>query len=62
MGKTKAMVDKLSGTEESSRTVGDALSKLGESVAAEEITTDKLTIGETELDETKLIALLALLN
>lgn len=63
MGKIKESIDKLSGTETSSRTAGEAIIKLGEGSVANEITvTDKITIGETELDEEKLTALLALLN
>jgi hypothetical protein len=63
MGKIKENIDKLSGTATSSRTAGDAIAKLGEGSVAKEIAvTDKITIGETELDEEKLTALLALLN
>lgn len=63
MGKIKSAIDKLSGTETSSRTAGDAIAKLGEGSVAETISvTDKIVIGETELDEEKLTALLALLN
>lgn len=63
MGKIKENIDKFSGTETSSRTAGDAIGKLGESSVAKTISvTDKITIGETELDEEKLTALLALLN
>lgn len=63
MGKIKSAIDKLSGTETSSRTAGDAIIKLGEGSVAETISvTDKIVIGETELDEEKLTALLALLN
>lgn len=63
MGKIKENIDKLSGTETSSRTAGDAIAKLGEGSVAETISvTDKIVIGETELDEEKLTALLALLN
>lgn len=63
MGKIKENIDKFSGTENSSRTAGDAISKLGEGSVAKTISvTDKITIGETELDEEKLTALLALLN
>lgn len=63
MGKIKESIDKLSGTATSSRTAGDAIVKLCEGSVANEITvTDKITIGETELDEETLTALLALLN
>lgn len=63
MGKIKANIDKLSGTETSSRTAGDAIAKLGEGSVAKEIAVaDKITIGKTELDEETLTALLALLN
>lgn len=63
MGKIKENVDKFSGTETSSRTAGYAISKLGEGSVTKTISvTDKITIGETELDEEKLTALLALLN
>lgn len=63
MGKSKENIDKLSGTKTSSRSIGDAIAKLGEGSVAKEIAvTDKITIGETELDEEKLTSLLALLN
>lgn len=63
MGKIKESIDKLSGTETSSRTAGEAINKLGEGSVAEKISiTDKIIIGETELDEEKLTALLALLD
>jgi len=63
MGKIKKNIDKLSGTSASSRTAGDAITKLGEGSVAKAITvTDKITVGETELDEETLTALLALLN
>lgn len=63
MGKIKESIDKLSGTETSSRTAGEAINKLGEGSVAETISiTDKIIIGETELDEEKLTALLALLD
>ena len=61
MGKIKSAIDKLSGTESSSRTAGAAIEKLG-NIEADAITTDKITIGSTELDEEKLTALLALLD
>lgn len=63
MGKIKENIDKLSGAETSSRTAGEAINKLGEGSVAEKISiTDKIIIGETELDEEKLAALLALLD
>ena len=63
MGKIKENIDKLSGAATSSRTAGDAIAKLGEGSVAETISvTDKIVIGETELDEEKLTALLALLD
>lgn len=63
MGKIKENIDKLSGTDTNSRTAGDAIAKLGEGSVAETISvTDKIVIGETELDEEKLTALLALLD
>ena len=71
MGKIKQEIDKLSGTYASSRTAGDALSKLtnitAENVEADEATVGALeattiTIGESTLDATKLAALLALLD
>lgn len=63
MGKSKENIDKLSGTSTSSRSIGDAIAKLGEGSVAKVISvTDKITIGETELDEENLTALLALLD
>lgn len=63
MGKIKSAIDKVSGTETSSRTAGDAILKMSGTMAADEVTVDtKITIGETALTEEQLIALLALLN
>lgn len=63
MGKIKAAIDKVSGTESSSRTAGDAILKMAGTMEADEVTVDtKITIGETALTEEQLIALLALLN
>ena len=62
MGAVKEALDTLSGTESSSRSAAEAIRKL-ENISASDITvSNTLTIGETELDEEKLTALLALLN
>ena len=63
MGKIKSAIDKVSGTETSSRTAGDAILKMAGTMEADEVTVGtKITIGETALTEEQLIALLALLN
>lgn len=62
MGAVKEALDTLSGTETSSRSAAEAIRKL-ENISAADITvSNTLTIGETELNEEKLTALLALLN
>lgn len=61
MGKIKSAIDKFSGTESASRTAGEAIEKL-DSVSVTNLNATTVTVGETELDEEKLTALLALLN
>lgn len=62
MGAAKEALDTLSGTEKSSRSVAEAIRKLENISVADVTVSNTLTIGETELDEEKLTALLALLN
>lgn len=62
MGAVKEALDTLSGTEKSSRSAAEAIRKLENISAADVTVSNTLTIGETELDEEKLTALLALLN
>lgn len=62
MGAVKEALDTLSGTETSSRSAAEAIRKLENISAADVTVSNTLTIGETELDEEKLTALLALLN
>lgn len=63
MGKIKSAIDKVSGTETSSRTAGDAILKMEGGIAADEVVVGtKITIGETDLTEEQLTALLALLD
>lgn len=62
MGAVKEALDTLSGTETSSRSAAEAIHKLENISAADVTVSNTLTIGETELDEEKLTALLALLN